>query len=51
MSSPEHVEQVYGQVADAEHDDDGHQHLGHFTPRVQQWLCVRLALRMQTVPT
>ena len=32
---PEDIEEVDGEVANGKHDDDGYQHLGRFTPRVQ----------------
>ena len=51
MYSPENVQQVHGQVADSEHNHHRHQHLRHFSPRVQQRLGVRLAIWMQTVAT
>ena len=51
VHSPEDVQQVHGQVADSEHNHHRHQHLGHFSPRVQQRLGVRLAIWMQTVAT
>ena len=51
VHSPENVQQVHGQVADSEHNHHRHQHLRHFSPRVQQRLGVRLAIWMQTVAT
>ena len=42
---PEDVEEVDGQVADPEHDDDGDEHLGGLASRHQ----LRLALRLRRV--